>query len=79
MYEQHPVFVTPTNLDIPLWRYVDLPKFLSMLQHDALHFARSDSMEDKFEGSTTEPTRAAWREALRPHLSEESWRRLVPA
>ena len=32
---------------------MDLPKFVSMLEAEALHFARSDQMSDKFEGSIT--------------------------
>jgi hypothetical protein len=34
-----------------LWRYMDLAKFLSIVQTSALFFARGDSFEDPFEGS----------------------------
>jgi hypothetical protein len=55
MHEQHPVFEPPTNPDIPIWRYMDLAKFMSMLEEQALHFGRADRMWDKFEGSLPDP------------------------
>jgi hypothetical protein len=36
--------------DLPLWRYMDLAKFLSLLQSSALFFCRLDLLEDQFEG-----------------------------
>lgn len=33
-----------------LWRYMDLPKFLSLLSSESLWFARSDTFKDKREG-----------------------------
>jgi hypothetical protein len=33
-----------------LWRYTDFPKFVSLLQKSALHFARCDKVTDPFEG-----------------------------
>jgi hypothetical protein len=56
MHEEHPVFEPPSNPDIAIWRYMDLAKFLSMLQDQALHFARVDIMPDEFEGSISKPT-----------------------
>ena len=53
MHEQHPVFEAPSDPDLFIWRYMDLAKFLSMLQDEALHFARADKMSDEFEGSTS--------------------------
>jgi hypothetical protein len=55
MHEQHPVFEPPTNPDIPIWRYMDLAKFMSMLEEQALHFGRADRMWDKFEGCLSDP------------------------
>jgi hypothetical protein len=34
-----------------VWRYMDLLRYLSMLQHSALHFARADQMSDRWEGA----------------------------
>lgn len=38
-------------LDTKIWRYVDLAKFLAMLDTRTLHFARADQLGDPFEGS----------------------------
>lgn len=42
--------------DAILWRYMDLPKLLSLLEDKAIHFARVDQLADPFEGSVSEPT-----------------------
>jgi hypothetical protein len=73
MHEQHPVFEAPTNADIPIWRYVDLAKFMSMLEDQALHFARADLMWDTFEGSLSEPTLNFEREAILGGMPDENW------
>jgi hypothetical protein len=36
-----------------IWRYMDTPKFLSMLEESALYFANAVSFDDPFEGSIT--------------------------
>ena len=50
---QHESFRLPTNKDIPIWRYMDLAKYLSMLDRRSLHFARAPLLGDSFEGSST--------------------------
>jgi streptogramin lyase len=50
IYSPHPSFVTPDS-GLILWRYMDLPKLISMLDQEALFFARLDSQVDRFEGS----------------------------
>lgn len=37
--------------DSVLWRYMDFPKFVSLLKDEALYFSRLDSLGDKFEGA----------------------------
>jgi hypothetical protein len=64
MHVHHPVFEAPTDAEIPIWRYMDLAKFLSMLDAEALHFARTDLMSDEFEGSITKPTLELRRESM---------------
>lgn len=54
MIEDHSVFKQPPE-DMPLWRYMDLAKFLSMLHTSSLYFARSDKMEDTFEAAFPKP------------------------
>ena len=72
MHEPHPVVNPPSNPDVSIWRYMDLAKFVSMLQSNALHFARADIMEDVFEGSTSQPTLDA-RRSLLPDASDEEY------
>ena len=50
MYEEHPVF-NPPPLDAVLWRYMDFTKYVSLLEKQALFFARADKLGDPFEGS----------------------------
>ena len=50
MYKEHEVF-TPPSSDAILWRYMDFTKFVSLLEKQALFFARADKLEDPFEGS----------------------------
>jgi hypothetical protein len=52
-------FRLPTNEDIPIWRYMDLGKYLSMLDCRCLFFARATRLNDPFEGSTTKAIVAA--------------------
>ncbi len=47
--ESHPIMSTPRN-NISLWRYVDIPSFLSILVDESLTFVRADLFEDKYEG-----------------------------
>jgi hypothetical protein len=64
MHEHHEVFDAPSNIDVPVWRYMDLTKFISMLETEALHFARASGMSDQFEGSTSKVTYEARRKAI---------------
>lgn len=36
-----------------LWRYMDLPKFMDMIEHHTLFFPRADKFDDKYEGAFT--------------------------
>lgn len=40
--------------DITLVKYLDLTKFISLLQKESLFFCRLDKLEDKFEGTTAD-------------------------
>jgi hypothetical protein len=48
--QDHPTFEKPKHLDVKIWRYMSLAKFVWMLQKKALYFSRSDLMGDPFEG-----------------------------
>ena len=71
MHQEHPVFQAPSNLDIPIWRYMDLAKFLSIVQAQALIFTRVDTMSDEFEGSITRPTLENMRSVLSEHVKPD--------
>lgn len=47
----HPEFIQPHDINIPLWRYIDLSKFVSLLQKKKLVLPRVDLLGDPFEGS----------------------------
>ncbi len=53
--ESHPSMNTP-NEDYKIWRYMDIPSFLSLLVDEALTFTSASLMEDKFEGTLPKPT-----------------------
>lgn len=50
----HPSFPQPQDDNISVWRYMDLGKFLSLIQKNSLYFRRIDAFEDKYEGLYTE-------------------------
>ena len=52
MYQLHKEFESVPDETV-IWRYMDFPKFVSMLNENALHFASADSFSDKFEGRYT--------------------------
>jgi hypothetical protein len=44
MHKEHPAFKSPSPADIAMWRYMGLPKFISILEDQALHFVRRLTM-----------------------------------
>lgn len=60
MFEPHAVTESPDRGQ-SLWRFLDFTKYVSMLDHGALYFTRSDQFTDPFEG-------LLWR---RPPVSED--------
>ena len=59
MRERHPCFDQEIPPDAVLWRYMDFPKFVSMVQERALYFSRSDLLGDPLEGSLTQAVEVA--------------------
>ena len=49
--EPNPSCILPDNLDTPVWRYMDLDKFQSLLNEKALYLCRADRLQDRFEGT----------------------------
>ena len=67
---QHASFRLPTNKDIPIWRYMDLGKYLAMLDRRSLYFARATLLGDPFEGSPTKMM-VAQREYIRANRATD--------
>ena len=55
MVNKHPKFLWPATNE-KLWRYVDITKFLELLNSKSLFFSRADFFNDSFEGSFTAGT-----------------------
>jgi hypothetical protein len=51
MFAEHPDFRRPDDPDARIWRYMDLPRFISLLDQSALYFPRVDQLGDPHEGS----------------------------
>ena len=54
MRNSHPSLDRDLPPDAVLWRYMDFPKFVSMLKEGALWFSRADLLGDPLEGSFTQ-------------------------
>jgi hypothetical protein len=73
----HPVFTAPSDPNVPIWRYMDFPKYVAMLESQALFFARADLLGDPFEGSISKANLA-----LRPEVYKnatvpnDAWKQL---
>lgn len=54
-YKEHSDFLSPDKQNAKIWRYMDLAKFLSLLDSKSLYFARLDTLSlfDPFEGYYT--------------------------
>ena len=59
----HYAFRLPHNKEIKIWRYMDLAKYLSVLQRSALFFCKASLLGDPFEGSVSKPI-YEWRDYL---------------
>ena len=54
MYKTHVDFKTPDRNTV-IWRYLSLPKFLSLINNEVLYFARHDKFFDAQEGVLSDP------------------------
>jgi len=55
MYSSHSALVEPPDETV-LWRYMDLSKYLALLEYRELYFPRVTCLEDPFEGHLSKPT-----------------------
>lgn len=51
MYLENSLISKPDGEDIKIWRYLDIPEFLSIIDKRALFFSRAEYLGDSFEGS----------------------------
>lgn len=49
----------PPDPNVQIWRYMDFTKYIALLEDRALYFARSDRLQDPFEGALPRPGIAA--------------------
>jgi hypothetical protein len=70
MAELKDLFRTPANQDIRIWRYMDLSKYLAILQRRSLFFPRATLLGDPFEGSATRPMVEARQFIMKNRTSE---------
>ncbi len=64
---KHPYRIPAPNAK--LWRYMDLAKFLSLLEYSSLFFTRLDHFQDPFEGALgTQRNESSW------SMREQQWR-----
>lgn len=73
-YETHSNLPDIEDPEIVLWRYVDLYKWLDLLQTSELHLTRADEMEDRWEGAFSKVN-----VAVRPSLYGEHWDKMASA
>ena len=72
VYTKHPECHLPDNESLAIWRYMNFPKFLSLLDKSALFFSRAINIikyDDPFEGSFTESSITMF-DALSRHIKE---------
>lgn len=59
MYQKHRSFRTPP-LNVEIWHYFNLPKFLWLIHTSQLYFARTDQFDDAKEGKVTQTDITFW-------------------
>jgi len=55
-YRTHSALNVPIDSAVPIWRYFDVSRLLTVLQDKALWFARADQLGDPWEGSISAAT-----------------------
>jgi hypothetical protein len=53
LHENHPTFLEP-DPNAMVWRYIDFPKLVSLLDRKALFFVKASKLYDPFEGTLPE-------------------------
>jgi hypothetical protein len=58
--QPHPSFPQPDDGAVQVWRYMDLPRLISLLTREELILTRADLMMDRFEGAIPEHVFRKW-------------------
>lgn len=53
MWKQHPDIPFPADEKAVIWRFMDFPAFIDLLDSSSLYFSRLDALDDPFEGYGT--------------------------
>lgn len=61
---EHPCFPQPTDGSVRVWRYLDLAKFIWLLENQKLYMSRLDLLNDPHEGSTPKFLAEQWNQEL---------------
>ena len=82
MARDYSAFRPPSSRRIKLWRYMDFPKFVALLNSEALFFSRTDLLGDSFEGSlplSFVKARARRHKSMkpRPGMSPKNWSEFI--
>jgi hypothetical protein len=82
MYEEHRSFKLPKNSEEKMiWRYMDLPKFIDLIDRRALFFTKASRYPDPYEGTIpkdNELVRKTIYEKVRPEFeSDEQFNNFV--
>lgn len=79
-YREHPECHLPENESSAVWRYMDFPKFLSLLVNGALFFSRASNIikhDDAYEGAFSKSSITGFGE-LSKHIKETSPQKFNP-
>ncbi|MBL0343795.1 hypothetical protein [Candidatus Villigracilis affinis] len=71
-------FTAPGNPDEKIWRYMDFPRYVSLITRGSLYFSRADLLGDPFEGSYPVINKES-RDQLADQLLSEMPKDKVPA
>jgi hypothetical protein len=69
----HPFYKLP-EANAKIWRYIDLPKFISMIQRASIYLNRADLLDDNYEGAINKLTvdrRTRWTQKVVEDLSSK--------
>ncbi len=68
----HPAFPQPVDRSTLIWRYMEMDKFVSLVESASLYMTRADLfISDEFEGTTPQAELDAWRAAAMNAATEE--------